>query len=145
MNNQNNLEPRDVLLINAIDHISTMLGCVANAVSNLAPKPENDWADSDYVEIDYDPRVYEEMQRTDWITTALADGNMRGTVTTWHDDGSTGFYISSDGDIAVKNPEELDELAERLSDVYAPALHEIASIWAQRRIDGKIPTKESES
>ncbi|KOA51159.1 hypothetical protein BAAM0483_02880 [Bifidobacterium animalis subsp. animalis MCC 0483] len=136
--NDNTMNDFERQLVNA-------LHTIGNALSKLESRgPENTWLDSaDYVEIDYDPRVYADMQRTDHITTTLADGNMRGTVTTWHDDGSTGFYISSDGDLAVKNPEELDELAERLADVYAPALHEIASAWAQRRIDGRIPTKEA--
>lgn len=139
MSNNNTMNEFEKQVVNA-------LHAIGNALNRLEPKlPENIWLDSsDYVQTDFDPRVYAEMQRTDHITTTLADGNMRGTVTTWHDDGSTGFYLSSDGDLAVANPEELDELAERLSDIYAPALHEIASIWAQRRIDGKIPTKESE-
>ncbi len=140
----NNLEPRDVMLLNSINKIGTMLGCVANAVSKLAPQPASDWQNSDFVEIDPDPRVYAEMQRTDWITTTLADGNMRGTVTTWHDDNSTGLYISSDGDLEVKNPTELHALAERLRTVYADALDVIASQWDERRDTGEIPTKETE-
>ena len=142
--NPNDLEPSEVLMLNALDRIGTNLGCLTTAVSNLAPQPASDWTDSDFVEIDYDPRVYAEMQRTDWITTTLADGNMRGTVTTWHDDGSTGFYISSDGDLEVKNPDDLRALAERLRTVYADALDVIASHWDERRDTGEIPTKETE-
>lgn len=141
----NNLEPRDVMLLNAIDHISTMLGCVANAVSNLAPKSENYWADSDYVEIDADTRVLEEAGRTDWLTTTLADGDMRGTVTTWHETLDTGFYLSTDGDLHVANPDELRALAARLRSVYAPAFDAIAAMWESRRDAGEIPTREAKA
>lgn len=139
----NNLEPR---VLNALDRIGLNLGCLTTAVSRLEPKePENDWADSDYVEIDADTRVIKEAGRTDWLTTTLADGDMRGTVTTWHETLDTGFYLSTDGDLHVANPDELRALAGRLRSVYAPAFDAIAAMWESRRDAGEIPTKEAKA
>ncbi len=142
----NNLEPRDVMLLNALDRIGLNLSCLTTAVSRLEPKEsENDWADSDYVEIDADTRVLEEAGRTDWLTTTLADGDMRGSVTTWHETLDTGFYLSTDGDLHVANPDELRALAARLRSVYAPAFDAIAAMWESRRDAGEIPTREAKA
>lgn len=96
---------------------------------------------SEWVEIDADARVLTEDERTDHVTALFADGGLRGTVTSWHENGTAGFYLSGDDDLAVATPEELHALAERLRTIYADALDTIAAIWAEGRDNGGIPTK----
>ena len=143
----NNLEPRDVMLLNSIDHISTMLGCVANAVSNLAPKPENDWADSDYVEIDADPRETIKPDgtpnSTEHIVAVFDDLSIRLAVTTWSDDGFTACYGEAGREVMARNPDELREIARRYREIYAPAMEHIAKLWEASRDAGEIPCAEA--
>lgn len=100
-------------------------------------------ADDDYAELDVETHEDEAAGRTDYYTLLLEDG-MRATVTTWKEDGSTGFYVGfPDDDLFASNPTALHDLADRFRS-YAKAFDHVATLWDADRRTGVIPTKDAE-
>ena len=147
----------------AIEKISTMLSCVCNAIGNAQAEQTaaleriaaalerahpkqlvDDTADAgdDYAELDIETHEDEAAGRTDHYTMLLEDG-MRATVTTWEEDGLTGFYVGfPDDDLFASNPTALHDLADRFRS-YAKAFDHVATLWDADRRTGVIPTVES--
>lgn len=99
-------------------------------------------AGDDYAELDIETHEDDAAGRTDHYTMLLEDG-MRATVTTWEEDGSTGFYVGFPADdLFASNPTALHDLADRFRS-YAKAFDHVATLWDADRRAGVIPTKDA--
>lgn len=124
-----------------LNHVASLT--VGELMAALQPLMD-DTADAgdDYAELDIETHEDEAAGRTDHYTMLLEDG-MRATVTTWEEDGSTGFYVGfPDDDLFASNPTALHDLADRFRS-YAKAFDHVATLWDADRRTGVIPTVES--
>ena len=157
----NNLEPRDVMLLNALDRIGLNLSCLTTAVSRLEPKEtENDAmariAEAcrlNHVESLTCGELMEgvtfstEAQREDvgdgetlhsFVRLALDDMGLGFDVRSINDEPAE-CYGDATAEWSFQSPDELHALADALRTRYAYMIDMVASEWSQRLADGTIP------
>ena len=157
----NNLEPRDVMLLNALDRIGLNLSCLTTAVSRLEPKEtENDAmariAEAcrlNHVESLTCGELMEgvtfstEAQREDvgdgetlhsFVRLALDDMGLGFDVRSINDEPAE-CYGDATGEWSFQSPDELHALADAFRTRYAYMIDMVASEWSQRLADGTIP------
>lgn len=157
----NNLEPRDVMLLNALDRIGLNLSCLTTAVSRLEPKEtENDAmariAEAcrlNHVESLTCGELMEgvtfstEAQREDvgdgetlhsFVRLALDDMGLGFDVRSINDEPAE-CYGDATAEWSFQSPDELHALADAFRTRYAYMIDMVASEWSQRLADGTIP------
>lgn len=124
-----------------LNHVASLT--VGELMAALQPLMDGEAdTDDDYAELDTETHEDTNADRTDYYTLLLEDG-MRATVTTWQEDGSTGFYVGfPDDDLFASNPTALHDLADRFRS-YARAFDHVAALWDADRRTGVIPTKDA--
>lgn len=157
----NNLEPRDVMLLNALDRIGLNLSCLTTAVSRLEPKETENDAMARIAEACRLNHVEsltcgELMEGVTFSTEAqredVGDGEtLHSFVRLTLDDMGLGFDVRSINDEpaecygdataewSFQSPDELHALADAFRTRYAYLIDMVASEWSQRLADGTIP------
>ena len=168
MNNQNNLEPRDVMLLNALDRIGLNLGCLTTAVSRLEPKePENDDAMARIADALEQLVEVAEACRLNHVESLTCGELMEGVAVSgpnptidgqyvvnpeieFHDglyanggvfrdkDGKSWFALDVDQELKAANPQELREIAELFRTSFAGVLDFAAHEWEKQIVAGEV-------
>ena len=161
----NNLEPRDVMLLNALDRIGLNLSCLTTAVSRLEPKEtENDAmariAEAcrlNHVEsltcgelmegVTFSSEAFHEYDGTgetlhSYVRLALDDMGLGFDVRAINDEPAE-CYGDATAEWHFQSPAELHALASAFRTKYAYMLDMVATTWAQRIADGTIPAPEA--
>lgn len=169
----NNLEPRDVLLLNALDRIGLNLSCLTTAVSRLEPKETDDDAMARIADALEQLVEVAEACRLNHVESLTCGELMEGVAVSgpnptidgqyvvnpeieFHDglyanggvfrdkDGKSWFALDVDQELKAANPQELRDIAKLFRTSFAGVLDFAAREWDKQLAAGEVTLDNQE-